>query len=251
MFGALPAEVYGAGLVFCRVGALIMLIPGIGEASIPPRIRLALALILSLAFYPVLRAGMPAEPGTVGGLASQVIIELMIGVAIGSLLRFFLGALAVAGETISLQTTLSFAQTANPQQAQPSTTVATFLSLLGVSLVFATDLHHMFIAAIVKSYVLFPMGRGFNVNDFGQLAIQTMSQIFSLGIQLAAPVIVFSLVFNVAVGFIGRAMPQFQIFFVATPLSVLLGLSILAMSLGMFGLVWVDHFRAFVDRFAS
>jgi flagellar biosynthetic protein FliR len=251
MFGALPAEVYGAGLVFCRVGALIMLIPGIGESSIPPRIRLGLALVLSLAFYPILRAGMPPVPGTVGGLAAQVIVEILIGVAIGSLLRMFLGALSVAGETISLQTNLSFAQTANPQQAQPSTTVGTFLSLLGISLIFATDLHQMFIAAIVKSYALFPMGRGFNAMDFGQLAIQTVGQVFALGIQLAAPVVVFSLVFNIAVGFVGRAMPQFQIFFVATPLSVLLGLSILAMSLGMFGLVWVDRFRAFVDRFAS
>jgi flagellar biosynthetic protein FliR len=249
MFGALPAEVYGAGLVFCRVGALIMLIPGIGESSVPPRIRLGLALILTLAFYPLLRAGMPAVPGTVGGLGAQVLIEIMIGLAIGSLLRMFLGALAVAGETISLQTTLSFAQTANPQQAQPSTTVATFLSLLGISLVFATDLHHMFIAAILKSYTLFPMGRGFSVADFGQLAIRTVAQTFSLGIQLAAPVIVFSLVFNIATGFIGRAMPQVQIFFVATPLSVLLGLSIMAMSLGVFGLVWVDRFRVFVDRF--
>jgi flagellar biosynthetic protein FliR len=249
MFGALPAEVYGAGLVFCRVGALIMLLPGIGEASVPPRIRLGLALILTLAFYPILRAGLPPVPGTVGGLGAQVLIELAIGLAIGTLLRMFLGTLTVAGETISLQTTLSFAQTANPLQAQPTTTVATFLTLLGLTLVFATDLHQMFIAAIIKSYSLFPAGRGFSVIDFGQLGIQTVGQTFALGIQLAAPVIVFSLVFNIATGFVGRAMPQFQIFFVATPLSVLLGLSILAMTLGVFGLVWVDHFRAFVDRF--
>jgi flagellar biosynthetic protein FliR len=250
VFGALPAEVYGAGLVFCRVGALIMLLPGIGEASVPPRIRLSLALILSLAFYPILRAGLPAVPGTVGGMGAQVGIEVMIGLAIGSLLRFFVAALALAGETISLQTTLAFAQTANPMEAQPSTSVATFLTLLGLTLVFATDLHQMFIAAIVRSYALFPAGRGVSVNDFGQLAIQTMGGTFALGIQLAAPVIVFSLVFNIAAGFIGRAMPQFQIFFVATPLSVLLGLSILALSLGVLGLVWVDRFREFVNRFA-
>ncbi|HTI66172.1 MAG TPA: flagellar biosynthetic protein FliR [Caulobacteraceae bacterium] len=248
MFGALPAEVYGAGLVFCRVGSLIMLLPGIGEASVPPRIRLSLALVLTLAFYPILRAGIPAVPGTVGGVGAQILIELAIGLAIGSLLRLFLGALVVAGETVSLQTTLSFAQTANPLGGQPTTTVATFLTLLGLTLVFATDLHQMFIAAIINSYGMFPAGRGFSVGDFGQLSIQTMSQTFALGIQLAAPVIVFSLVFNIAVGFIGRAMPQFQIFFVATPLSVLLGLSILALTLGVFGLVWVDKFRTFVGQ---
>jgi flagellar biosynthetic protein FliR len=247
MFGSLPAEVYGAGLVFCRVGALIMLLPGVGEASVPPRIRLSLALVLSLAFYPILRAGLPPIPATVGDLGAQVLIELLIGLAIGSLLRLFLAALAVAGEAVSLQTTLSFAQTANPGMP-PTTTVATFLGLLGLTLVFATDLHQMFIAAIVRSYEMFPAGRGVSMVDFGQLAVRTVASTFALGIQLAAPVIVFSLVFNVAAGFIGRAMPQFQIFFVVTPLSVLLGLSILAMSLGVLGLVWVDRFRTFVDQ---
>src|SRR5438128_1141136 len=104
MFGSLPAEVYGAGLVFCRVGALVMLLPGVGENSVPPRIRLSLALVLALAFYPILRAGLPAIPATVGGVAAQVSIELIIGLAIGSLLRLFLATLSVAGETVSLQT---------------------------------------------------------------------------------------------------------------------------------------------------
>jgi flagellar biosynthetic protein FliR len=91
------------------------------------------------------------------------------------------------------------------------------------------------------------MGRGIAVQDFGELAVRTFGETFSLGVQLAAPVIVFSLVFNIAVGFIGRVMPQFQVFFVATPLSVLLGLSILALSMGVFGLVWIDRFRAFLQ----
>ena len=248
MFGALPAEVYGAGLVFCRIGALVMLIPGLGETFVPPRIRLGLALLLTLAFYPVLRAGLPAVPGTVGGMAGQVFIEILVGLAIGSLLRMFMGALAVLGEVVSLQTTLSFAQTANPTGAEPTATVGTFLALTGMALVFATDLHMMFIAAIVRSYSLFPAGKGVSVNDFGMLAVTTMSGIFTLGVQLAAPVIVFSLAFNVAAAFIGRSMPQFQIFFVATPLTVLLGLSIFAMSLGMIGLIWTERFHAFVER---
>jgi flagellar biosynthetic protein FliR len=248
VFGSLPSEVFGVGLVFCRVGALVMLIPGVGEQTVPPRIRLAFALLLSLAFFPVVRAGLPALPGAVGGMGALIILELLIGLGVGSLLRLFLSALAVAGETIALQTTLAFAQTANPMQAQPSATVTTFLTLLGLTLIFATDLHQMFIAAIVRSYTLFPAGRGLAVEDFAQLAVQTVGATFALGIQLAAPVIVFSLVFNIAAGFIGRAMPQFQIFFVVTPLSLLLGLSIMAMSLGVLGLVWVDRFRAFLDN---
>jgi flagellar biosynthetic protein FliR len=74
---------------------------------------------------------------------------------------------------------------------------------------------------------------------------------FSLGLQLAAPVVVFSLVFNVATGLVGRVMPQFQIFFVATPLMVLLGLSIFALSLGVIGMVWVDRYHDLLRTFGA
>ncbi len=248
MAWALPEEVFGAGLVFARVGSLVMLMPGVGEATVPPRVRLAFAFVLSLVLYPLMRASLPPIPEGVGALFGQVAIELIIGLGLGSLIRMFMGALAVAGETVSLQTTLSFSQTANPLQAQPSTTVATFLALLGVTLVFATDLHELFIAAIAKSYTLFPAGKAIRIDDLGSLAITTVGQTFALGIQLAAPVLVFSLVFNIAIGFVGRMMPQFQVFFAATPLSVLFGLSVFALGLGMLGLVWVDRFREFLGR---
>ena len=244
---ALPAEVYGGGLVFARIGAMVMLLPGIGEQAVPPRIRLSFALILAIVLYPIVRTSLPAVPGDVGGLAGQVIIEVLIGLGLGAILKMFFSALAVAGETISLQTTLSFAQTTNPLQAQPGTAVSVFLTLLGTVLVFTTDLHHMFIAGIAKSYTLFPVGAPLRLGDLTGLSIKGFSESFSVGIQLAAPVIVFSLVFNIAVGFIGRVMPQFQIFFVATPLSVLLGLSIFALSLGAIGLVWMDRYRVFIN----
>ena len=245
---ALPFEVYGAGLVFARVGAFAMLIPGVGENGVPPRIRLAFAFVFALALYPIVRASLPAIPLNLGGIGAQVLIEIVIGLALGTLLRLFLQTLAVAGEVVSLQTTLSFAQTTNPLGAVPTTTLATFLTLLGLTLIFATGLHQSFIAGIAHSYLVFPPGRGVPIGDLTGAMVKTFGQTFALGIQLAAPVIVFSFVFNVASGFIGRAMPQFQIFFVATPLQVLLGLSVFAMGLGVFGLVWIDSFRAFADQ---
>ncbi len=248
---ALPAQVYGAGLVFSRVGALALMMPGVGENSVPPRVRLAFALVFALVLYPIVRPSLPPIPATLGGIGAQVILEVLIGLGVGSLLRLFLQTLAVAGEIVSLQTTLSFAQTTNPLQAQPTTTVTTFLTLLGLTLVFATGLHQSFIAGVAHSFAIFPAGRGVPVGDFGALMVKTFGQTFALGVQLTAPVIVFSFVFNVATGFIGRAMPQFQVFFVATPLQVLLGLSVFALGLGVFGLVWIDAFKTFADRLAG
>lgn len=248
---ALPAQVYGAGLVFARVGALALLLPGVGEGAVPPRIRLAFAFLFALVLYPVVRAHLPPVPDTVGGIGAAVGIEVLIGLGLGSLLRLFTMALAVAGEVVSIQTTLSFAQTTNPMLAQPTATLATFLSVLGLTLVFATDLHQVFIAGVARSYDLFAPARGVPVRDLGALMVRSFGQVFAIGIQLAAPVIVFSLVFNIAVGLVGRAMPQFQVFFVATPLAVLLGLSVFAVSLGVLGLVWTDRYRDFAQRLAG
>ena len=245
---ALAAQVFGAGLVFARVGALVFLLPGVGESAVPPQVRLGFALLLSLVIYPVVRDRLPPVPDTLAALAGHIGIEVAIGLGLGALLRMFLGALATAGEIVSLQTTLSFSQTTNPLQAQPTASVGAFLAILGLTLVFVTDLHQLFIGAIVRSYQLFPSGRALPVADLGALAVRIFSQTFALGLQLAAPVMVFAIVFNVALGLVARIMPQFQVFFAATPLTLLLGLSVFALGLGGVGLVWVDRFRAFAER---
>ena len=246
---ATAPQVYAAGLIFARLGAMLMLMPGVGDGSVPARVRLAFAFLFALMLFPVLGAQAGAVPATNGDMFAAVIREILIGLMIGSILRMMLGALGTAGEIVSLQSTLAFSQTANPGQAQPSTSLSTFLTVLGVTLIMVTDLHHMFLAAIVSSYRLFPFGGGAPVGDAAQLAVQTVAQSFALGLQLAAPVVVFSLIFNIAAGLVGRVMPQFQIFFVATPLLVLTALSIFALSLGVLGMVWVERYRELMGAF--
>ena len=246
---ATAQQVYVAGLVFARVASMIMLMPGLGEASVSPRIRLSFALVAAMCIAPIAAPHLPPLSTTVGGLTGHVLKEVIIGLMMGAILRLFMSSLATAGEIISIQTTLAFAQTANPLQAQPGTSVTSFLSVTGLTLIFATNLHHQFLTAMVHSYSLFEPTRDVPMADAVKLAINTVSQSIALGVQLSAPVIVFSLVFNIATGLIGRVMPQFQIFFVATPLSVLMGLSLLALSISLIGLVWISRYEAFLHVF--
>ena len=243
-------QVFTGGLVFARVGAMVMTLPGIGETPTPVRVRLAFAFLICLVVTPVVAPTLPQVPPSTGELGADIIREILIGLAIGAVLRVFLTAMATAGEVISLSTTLSFAQTANPTEAQQNTTLATFLSLMAVVLIMTTNLHHLFIAAMVRSYTLFPYGHAPPVADFAQLAVRTVGGAFALGIQLAAPIMAFSLIFSIATGLVGRAMPQFQIFFAATPLQVLLGLSLFALSLGVMGTYWLDRYRDVLQTFA-
>ena len=246
---ATAQQVFAGGLVFARLGAIVMLIPGIGETFIPVRIRLSLALLLALVLFPLVGGAVPKVPVDVSGVALAIIKETAIGLFIGGILRFFMSSLAAAGEIMSIQTTLAFAQTANPTEAAPSTTLGTFLGLMGILLIMTTNLHHLFLSAIVRSYTIFPFTKAIPLADAKDLAVQTVSRSFALGLQLAAPVVAASLIFNIATGLVGRVMPQFQIFFVATPLMVLLGLSVFALSIGVIGMVWVDRYRDLIGAF--
>ena len=225
-------QVWAGGLIFARIGAIILTLPGIGEGYVPPRIRLALALVVSLVLWPVVVGALPPLPVSIGAMVGWVLREVITGLMIGTLLRMFTTALAVAGEIVSLQTTLSFAQTANP---------------LGGT----TNTHHLFIAGLVGSYQLVAPAKPLIMSDFAQMAVRTLGDSFMLGVQLAAPVIVFALIFNLASGLVARVMPAFQIFFAAAPLSVILGLSIFALSLGAMGTVFIDRYRAVARVFAA
>jgi flagellar biosynthetic protein FliR len=242
-------QVYAGGLVFARIGAMVMLMPGIGENVVPPRIRLSFAVLMAMLLAPLVAKSIVNVPSSVGAVGGAVLHEVLVGLMIGAVLKLFVSSLTTAGEIISIQTTLSFAQTTNPAGAPSSTSVATFLSMLGLTLIMVTDLHHLFIGAMVKSYDLFPFDRPVPVGDAAALAVRTVADSFKLGLQLSAPIVVFSIVFNLATGLVGRVMPAFQIFFVTSPLSVILGLSLLGLSLGGIAMVWTDRYRELLAMF--
>lgn len=238
-------------MIFARLGAVLLMLPGVGESYVPPRIRLSLALVMSLALWPVVSGSLPGLPATLGGMAGWIIREVLVGIAIGALLRMFLTALATAGEVVALQTTLAFAQTANPTQAAPGSTISAFLMILGITLIFATNTHHLFIAGLVGSYELIAPARPLVTGDFASMAVRTVGDAFMLGIQLSAPVLVFAIIFNLASGLVGRVMPAFQVYFAAAPLSIILGLSVFALSLGVMGTVFIDRYRDLARIFAG
>jgi len=244
-------QVWQGAMIFARIGAVLLMLPGVGESYVPPRIRLSLALVVSLALWPVVSASLPALPATIGGMAGWIIREVLVGLAIGALLRMFMTALATAGEVVALQTTLAFAQTANPTQASPGSTLSAFLMILGTTLIFATNTHHLFIAGLVGSYELIAPVQPLVTGDFTAMAVRTVADAFTLGVQLAAPVLVFAIIFNLASGLVGRVMPAFQVYFAAAPLSIILGLSVFALSLGVVGTVFIDRYRAVAGVFAG
>jgi flagellar biosynthetic protein FliR len=219
-------------LVFSRVGAMIMLLPAIGDMGVPPRVRLSLALAISLALAPTvarLYTNIPDAPMAFGLLIAQ---EITCGVVIGAIARLIMSALQVAGYLIATQTGLAYAQTVDPTMGVQGAIVGTFFSLLGTVMIFATNMHHLAIGAIEGSYRMLPPGGAFPTGDLAELAIRYTSGAFLMGLQLAAPFVVFGFVVTASIGLLARLMPQLQVFFVAMPINILAGFLIMMLLLG-------------------
>lgn len=245
----LPAEVFAFLLVFARVGAIIMLIPGLGERTIPANVRLVLALALALVITQLVRNGLPELPGAPLLLFLLIVGEIVIGLFIGASARFIMTGLHVAGSVIAFQAGLSIAQAFNPTEGIQSAVMANFFNTTGVMLIFATDLHLMLIVAMHDSYTLFPAGGLPSTGDFAELVVGMMSDSFSLGIHMAAPFMVYGTLFYMGVGILGRLMPQVQVFFVAMPLQIILAFLILMFIMSSSFLWFIARFEESMSAF--
>lgn len=237
--------VWAAALVFARVAGFVMLLPGLGEPSIPARVRLGFALLLAIILAPALADRLPEPPGAVWAAAGYIISETAIGVMLGGAARFLVSALATAGQAMGLEIGISFAQTADPTMSQSGQLLAVFLGLLGLALIFATGLHHMFIAGIAGSYNLIAPGAPAPIGDAAHLALDTMATSFRVGFQLAAPVIAAGLIFRLGLGVLSRLIPSIQVFFVVLPLQLLGGFAVIALGLSSGMLIWLDSLERY------
>lgn len=233
----IPDDLFSILLVFVRIGAAMMLLPGFGEAYVAPRIRLIIGLALALVVTPVVSGSLPPMPKDVLHLAVLVAGEIAIGLFFGSLARFLVSALHVAGVIIGFQTSLANAHIFDPVNAQQGSLIGTFLSVVGVFLIFVSDLHHMMLIALADSYTVFVPGAVPPLGELSETAARFVARSFVLGLQIATPFVVVGLVFYIGLGLLARLMPQVQVFFIAIPLQLILGFSVMAMTLSA-GLYW-------------
>jgi flagellar biosynthetic protein FliR len=219
-------------LAFGRIGTMVMLLPGLGEASIPVRVRLTVAPVLTAVLLPLHRQAYHVDLRAFGPVLAMLGTEMLIGAMLGMTARLAMSAVQVAGSVIAFQLGLSFATAVDPVHGEQGAMVGNFLSVLAVTLIFATDLHYLVIAALHDSYRVFAPGTIPIIGDMASLTTQTIASAFKIGIQLAAPFLVFGLLFNLGLGVLSRLMPQMQVYFVGVPLSIWLGFLILFMVLG-------------------
>jgi flagellar biosynthetic protein FliR len=234
-------------LLYARIGAVLMLLPLFGEDAVPTRIRLLLGLGTTAGLWGLLSPRVSPLAANAAALPGALVAELLVGLAIGMMVKIMFQAAAIAGSIISFQIGLSSALINDSAQGGQVPLVSKFVSMAATLVCLAAGVHHLWIAAMVRSYALFPVGLLPPAPGFAQLAIAVTGKAMALALSLSAPMVVYGMVLNIALGMSVRLAPAIQVFFIAQPLTIMLGLAIFATLLGPMLMVFADAMASWLQ----
>lgn len=232
-------------VVFLRVGSAMALLPAFGERSVPERVRLVLALAFTVVVAPaVAPLARPAVQGTATPLLFLA-TETIAGLAIGLVIRLFVLALQMAGSMAAQSTSL--AQIFGGANADPQPAMGHVLMISGLALAVMFGLHVRLAEVLILSYDIFRPGELPGSELLTAWGLARVAHAFALAFTLAAPFVVASLIYNVALGVINRAMPQLMVAFVGAPAITAGGLILLFLTAPVLLGVWNDAFATFLS----
>ncbi|MBE9605782.1 flagellar biosynthetic protein FliR [Acetobacteraceae bacterium H6797] len=234
LLAALPLLAFQAVVIFARMGAAVMLLPGIGEAELPAPVRLGIGVGFVPVLLPVLGDSLPTVPDALPDIARLLLVEIGIGIWIGSLARVAMLGLSIAAQFIAGAMGLTSALVQDPALGQGGTALSRLIGLAAVVMVMTTGLHHLAIAAMAESYAVLPAGLGFPAEEVAQSIVAAGADNLGLALRLSAPFLVGAVIANVGLGLLARLAPQIQVYFVAVPGQVLAGIALLALLMPAF-----------------
>jgi len=230
-------DVYRIFLTFVRVGGAILVLPGFSATMVPVQVRLLIAVAVSLALSPFTMTVLPPPPDDTGGLFLLLGSELTVGIFVGALAQFLMAAVHFAGTVVSLSASLANAFVYDTVSESQGALVTSFLNLATLTLVFVTGVHILMLEALVQSYSLFVPGAGLPVADMGDSLAGVLGRSFVIGLRLASPFLVYSMVYQTALGITARLMPQLNVFFVALPVQIFLAFAMMVLAVPAI-LIW-------------
>ncbi|TXN71836.1 flagellar biosynthesis protein FliR [Methylobacterium sp. WL18] len=231
-------SVLGVFMIFCRIGGCMLIAPGLSSARVAPRIRLLIALTVSLALAPMLlpklgdglRASAPAD------ILWWIACETLTGLAIGLFGRAFFYALETMGTAIATMIGLGGIPGTPVADNEAESVAGSLIMMAATMLVFATDLHWELFRGLVASYDRIPPGNPFGSRPMLAGLVDRTGAAFVMALRLASPFIVYSMVVNFALGLANKLTPQIPIFFIATPFILFGGLMLfMLLSTDLFG----------------
>lgn len=244
--GLAQATLWTGFAVFLRIGAITALLPAFGEQSVPARVKLGVAFAFTLIVAPAVGPGATVLPPTPLAALATGGAEVLTGLFFGLLLRLFVIALQTAGTIAAQATSLSQLYGGGPG-AEPQPAIGHVLVIAGLALAAIAGLHVRAASFMIDTYRLIPLGNLPAPDVVAAAGIGQIGQTFGLAFTLAAPFVIASLVYNVTLGVINRAMPQLMVAFVGAPAITAGGLILLFLSAPLILSVWHDGLAGFLS----
>jgi flagellar biosynthetic protein FliR len=221
-------------LVFIRISAMAMMMPIIGYRTVNVRIRIMLAVLLTIIIAPALGADQFNEITSIVSLIVAILRELVIGLMIGFGARLLFEGFAMAGEFIGRQMGMAIMNVLDPTSQQQQPFVTQFWMMIMVIFFLVTNSHYFLIETLFQNFSLIPPGTGHFAAGVGNSFVDGGSLLFTIAVQFAAPALVFLLLVDISIAFVARVMPQMNVFFVTLPLKIGVGIMVLIISLRLF-----------------
>lgn len=231
-------------VVFLRVGAMMSLMPGFGEQSVPQRVRLFLAFGFSLIVIPALATEIPDQIAQRPvDILRIILVEVLAGLALGIAVRLFVLALQTSAAIAAQSTSLS--QVFGGVGVDPQPAIGTILTVAGLAIALMSGLHLQAVKLILLSYQILPSGAFPVASELSDWGLQQVAHAFSLAFVLAAPFVIGSLIYNVALGVINKAMPQLMVAFVGAPAITAGSMMLMVIAVPIMLQIWVNDLGSF------
>ncbi len=227
------ADIENWMLAFVRAGAFLAVLPVFSSANVPVMLRMALAAMLGALVAPNLPE-LPAPPGFAAAVG-QLVVEVLVGLALGFTARIAFGAFEIAGQLITSELGLSMNAVMNPISSAPTQAPGMILFLLATVLLFGLDLHHWLLAGFAKSYEVVPVG-GIHLNEgLLQMMVRQTSSMFAVALEMTAPIMAVTFIITLVFSILGRAVPQMDVFSSSFAIRIAGGLAVFGMVLPLIG----------------
>ncbi len=228
-------------IILLRTSIFVSLMPIIGSKQLPMQFRIGIAVVISLLLTPVLDIQIAEDHIPMLG-----VLEIFVGLTLGLTVRMLFLAINMAGTFISHMVGMSIATAMNPEMGQ-STQISEAYGIIAMLLFLATNAHHDLIYIFVKSFEILPAG-GANILPVVPEILAMGSKLFLIAIKIASPIIVCLLISHILAGFLYKAAPQINIFFVTMPLNIFLGFLLIIMCIPVFSYVLSIEFDGIMDE---
>ncbi|WII73128.1 flagellar biosynthetic protein FliR [Bdellovibrio sp. 22V] len=220
------AQILLFALVLLRMIAFVVSSAVFGSPLVNTPIKVLLSIVLSVVLFPLVKVGNVDYSLISNEIISLAVRELVVGLSLGFLTRLFFFVVTMTGDLVSMSVGLSASQMYNPMLGSHGNTIDQFYSTIGTLVFLAINGHHMLISGIAQSYELVPVSSlALNVGPFAEMAVFGQT-VMMMAIKMCAPVLVAVLLVNLAMGILGRAVPQINVLVTSMPVTILLGMTV-------------------------